>query len=584
MALADDIFGAAAAALSAAGNRLAKASGNGDDDDRHGLPGDDEDVPFEAMQDALVSSGLAEPTEGKPRGLFHDPYSVADWGGWRQRPTSLTYETLRQMALTPIIAAIIQLRVDQVAQFAVPQQGPYDHGYKIVLRDRRDKNRSMTEEEQTQATELERMIETTGYMLEGEKNYDRDNFRQFLKKIVRDCLVYDQTCVEVIRDRKGRPSRFLTLPAETIRPAVLDSEHMDPAEKRSRVAYVQVYEDTVIAEFSADDLAWGIKNPRSDLRVNGFGFSPIEQMVRLVTAWLYGFEYNQNFFKQGSAIKGLINIKGAIPDRQMRAFRRQWYTMISGVQNAFKTPILNADEIQWHPMHQSNRDMEYGQWMDWLTKIVCSLFGVDPVEINFVFSSSGSGGAMFDRRPNEAEVSESKDKGLRPLIEFIEDYINQHIVWELAPSLEFQFTGLDSKSEQKEREARIAEVRAVKTVNQIRAEMDEPPLEGKLGEVILDPTWLQWASQLQAQEQQAQQAAQPQPGQPQGPMPGSTPQGTPENPTGEPPPPEEQAPPDQGAAPQGEALAASLALTRTVGELRKSLDGDMQILEIEVGG
>lgn len=209
----------------------------------------EEDISFEQMQEALAQTGLAEPTEEKPRALFHDPYSVMDWGGWRERPSVLTYDTLRQMAMkNTVIAACIQVRVNQVAQFARPQQGRYDKGYKIVLRDRRDKRRSMSTLEAAQAAEIERMLETTGFLLPDEKPSDRDSFKDFCKKAVRDIIVYDQWCFEKIRDRAGRISRFVALPSETIRPAVADIEHMDPAELRNRVVDAQHCRRVVLGE------------------------------------------------------------------------------------------------------------------------------------------------------------------------------------------------------------------------------------------------------------------------------------------------------------------------------------------------
>lgn len=482
---------------------LVKALGDSADDDA--------DIPFDRMQDALVRSGLAEPTEEKPRGLFHDPYAVMDWGGWRERPSALTYETLRMMSVkNTIIAAIIQIRCNQVAQFGRPQQGPYDKGYRIILRDRRDRKKVMTPIEKKRASEIERMLETTGFLLPDEKPADRDSFRAFLRKGTRDVLTYDQWAFEKIRDRKGRVSRFIALPSESIRPAAADIEHMDPKELRERVSHVQVYEDTPIAEFSPEDIAWCVMNPRSDLRSNGFGFSNIEMLVNLVTAWLYGFEYNQRFFMQGSAIKGILNVKGAIPDRQLRAFRRMWYSMVSGVSNAWKTPILNSEDIQWVSMHSTNREMEFAAWMDWLTKLTCAVFGIDPVEINFIFGGGGSsgGGGLFDRRPNQAEVQESKDKGLVPLMDHISDHLNAHIVWELEPDFEFAFTGLDAKAEEKEQESRIKAVSNYETVDGVRALLELDPLPNGQGEVVLNPTWLQF---VQGKEAQAAQDAGMQP-------------------------------------------------------------------------
>lgn len=451
------------------------------------------DVSSEEMRKALVNMGLADPTDEKPRALFHDPYSVYDWGGWRERPSSLTYDTLRQMAArNTVIAAIIQVRVNQVGQFARPQQGRYDKGYKIMLRDRRDSKRTMTPEEQLQAAEIERMLETTARLLPEEKPSSRDSFRAFIKKGVRDILIYDQWCFEKIRDRKGRISRFQALPSETIRPAVIDWEHTDAAVLHESVSHVQVWEDTVMAEFSPDDLAWCIMNPRSDIRANTFGYSFVEQLTNLITSWLYGFEYNTRFFTQGSAIKGILNVKGAIPDRQLKAFRRMWYSMVTGVHNSWRTPILNSDDLQWIPMHSTNREMEYSAWMDWLTKLTCAVFGIDPLEINFQFGNTGQTSSL-NTSDNEKKLTESKDKGLRPLMEHIQDCLNQHIIWEINPDFEFVFVGLDAKNEEKERDGLIKEVGQYLMVDEVRAVLDKEPLPDGLGQVINNPTWLQFA-------------------------------------------------------------------------------------------
>jgi hypothetical protein len=581
---------------------LAKALGESEEDG--------EDIPFDKMRDALVRSGLAEPTEEKPRALFHDPYAVTDWGGWRERPSSMTYETLRMMSVkNTVIASIIQIRCNQVAQFGRPQQGPYDKGYRIIPRDRRDKKKVLTPAEKKQAAEIERMLETTGFLLPGEKPADRDSFRTFLRKATRDILTYDQWAFEKIRDRKGRVSRFIALPSESIRPASADIEHMDVKSLRERVSHVQVYEDTPIAEFSPEDIAWCVMNPRSDLRANGFGFSYIEMLVSLVTAWLYGFEYNQRFFMQGSAIKGILNVKGAIPDRQLRAFRRMWYSMVSGVSNAWKTPILNSEDLQWVPLHVNNREMEYGQWMDWLTKLTCAVFGIDPVEINFIFGNSGQSSSLNQSRPNAAEVQESKDKGLVPLMDHIADNLNMHIIWELAPDFEFAFTGFDAQAEEKEQEGRIKAVTNYKMIDEVRALYEDDPLPNGMGQLILNPTYMQWAMQKEQAamggppgggegdmgmgdpdalpstapgNDEEDLAGPPQKGPP---KPGQPPKG----PQGPQPPKGAQKPPGKPfGSPGEEALQASAFVERTArGILRKSrvhtrTEGGREIIDIEL--
>jgi HK97 family phage portal protein len=456
-----------------------------------------DDVPLSEMHSALIKAGLAEPTNAMPQSLFYDPYQVSDYGGWRQRPFGLTFQTLNYMSFNCVpIAAIIQTRCNQVGQFCRPQKGRYDKGYRIRLRDRKDVNRSMTPGETNEAMAIERMLETTGFLMPGEKPITRDDFGAYCKKGVRDVLRYDAWSTEIVRDAYGRPSRFWGLPSETIFPAVVDREHMTLADQRQLTTHVQVIENVVISEYTSDNLIYSIMNPRSDLVANGYGLSPVEMAIRMVTAFLYGFDYNQNFFMQGSAQKGLINIKGTIPDRQMQAFRRQWYTMVSGVGNAWKTPILNSDDVQWHSMHTANRDMEFSGWMDWITKFICALFGVDPAEINFQFGNTGQTNSLGSQSAEE-KITESKDKGLRPLVEHIEKTLN-YMVAELNPDFEFSFAGLDAKSEEKEREAADKECKSYKTINEVRAQQDLPPLPGDRGEAILDPVWIQW---VQSREQ-----------------------------------------------------------------------------------
>ena len=609
MGLFDDLRALAGGAFRAVGQRIDGGA----------------DIPPEAFAKAMEELGIspnpdemgdrtgtpgrvADPTEEKPRGLYHDPYSIIDWGGWRERPSALTYETLRAMAAkNTVLAAIITLRCNQVAQFARPQQGKYDRGFRIIKRNRRDRRVNMTKAEQNRANEIEKMIETTAVLLPDEKASDRDSFRAFIKKGVRDILTYDQWCYEKIRDQSGRVSRFIALPSETIRPAVADIEHMEAAELRERVSHVQVYEDTVIAEFGPDHLAWNIMYPRSDLRVNTFGYSPVEQLIHLVTAWLYGFEYNQRFFSQGSAIKGILNVKGAIPDKQLRAFRRMWYAQVTGVTNAWRTPILNSEDIQWQSLHSTNREMEFSAWMDWLTKLSCAIFGVDPIEINFQFGNTGQSHALKEARQEE-KVSESKDKGLRPLMDHIEDSLNRHIVWELAEDFELAFTGLEAKTEEEEREARVKEVTNYRTVDEVRADEELPPMPDGMGQVILSPTWMQVWTQKQQEQQQQQQAMQQQqqPGAPPG-APGEEQQppgaeggeeGSPPGAQGPQPGPggpgggqspfgalggAQAGPPGGGGAPPELQLERSLANVEELAKsLRRKREGDTVVIEFDI--
>jgi HK97 family phage portal protein len=435
-----------------------------------------------------------------PKSLFWDPFAVIDALGYKDKPTSITYATLNQMVWRmPIIQAIIKTRCTQVSNFAQPQVDRFSTGYRITLRDKKQKPSPASEQKSQQ---LERFIRTTGVT---ETPQGRDSFEQFLQKYVRDSLTYDQACFEIVPARSGKPAAFYAVDASTIRIADTTRLFVSP-EDHDVARYVQIYDGLVVAEYTVDELSFGVRNPTSNIRLQQYGQSELEMLVQTVTALLWAWDYNQKFFSQGANVKGIINFKGAVPEKQLRAFRRHWYGMTAGVENAFKTPIVNSDDMQWVNMQATNRDMEFSAWFDFLIKIAASIFEMDPLEVNFKYGDSGGAKSMFESA-NESKLTASKDRGLKPLLRFISDKVDQSIIQPLDEDFMFEFVGLEASSPSEQADLVTKQVKSVKTVNEARAEEDMPPL--KDGDLILDPVYMQAMSARTAQEQQAQQGGPP---------------------------------------------------------------------------
>jgi hypothetical protein len=451
-------------------------------------------LPENADGQQNLPDGLPDPTDEAAKALMVDPFSVIDQLGYKDRPSGLTYWTLEEMVRrVPVVTAIHQTRTEQVANFAIPQQNDRDPGFRVKLR---DKTKNTTKAERKRAREIEDWLMWTG----STRKFGKDSFETFLQKIVRDSLTYDQASFEVVDNRKGEPSDFYAVDAATIRIADVPlGADLDDDPNRAR--FVQIYDEVVIAEFAAHELCLGIRNPRTGIRLNGYGYSEMEMMINVVTALLWTFEYNKRFFSQGSAPKGILNFRGSIPDKKLDAFRRQWYQLISGVANAWRTPVVNSEEIQHINLHTSNRDMEFSAWNDFLIKICSAIYLFDPAEIGFIYGNTGQTTQMF-QAPAEQRIKHSKDRGLRPLLRKTASWVNHYLVWRIEEDFEVEFTGLDSKSSDQIADLQKKQVTYLKTVDEIRAEDDMDPLPDGKGEVILDPTWLQFA---QAKDMEAQQ-------------------------------------------------------------------------------
>ncbi len=121
--------GAAGLLLDWAGNPIQsdfyKAEGN--------APSPDEDqdrAPGGTAQDTSDNAPVPD-LEAKmdPKSLFWDPYAIVEQLGYKERPSSITYGTLKAIVWkVPTIQAIIQTRVNQVASFATPQRNRYQLG------------------------------------------------------------------------------------------------------------------------------------------------------------------------------------------------------------------------------------------------------------------------------------------------------------------------------------------------------------------------------------------------------------------------------------------------------------------------
>lgn len=448
----------------------------------------------------------SEPAQ-EMKALLEDPLGILDAMGYKDKPFSLSYDVLRRMATKDaVISAIITTRVNQVSTFTAPARFSRSGiGYEIRLRDPAS---TPSKDDIAVMTSIEKFLENTGY----DNDNERDDFDTFVRKIVRDRLTYDQVAFEIVPDRKGRPAEFYAIDASTIR---LASENLvaDKSETKIKnsdlIKYVQVIDGRIRAYFTSEELAFGTANPRTDIYISGYGFSELEMLIHQITSHLWAEEYNSRFFSQGGTTKGILNLKGnanaPISPHQLDSFKRQWISQVSGMTGAWKTPVVSVEGLEYINVSQSNREMEFEKWLNYLINIASAVYQIDPSEINFPNrggATGGSGGGLGDGGI-EDRLKHSKDKGLRPLLRFIESLINKHLVSKFDQKYVFSFVGLDSKSEKEIVELNAQRVKVYKTVNEIRSEEGLPDLEG--GDIILDPTYIQYLGQKQQAEMMKQQ-------------------------------------------------------------------------------
>lgn len=465
---------------------------------------------YKSMSPSLNNVDLVKSMPARDmKAYMENPIRMAQATNYKDKPSSLSYNILYQMSVkNSVVGAVINTRVNQVSAFTKPARFSEDGvGYKIRLR---DPSETPNSEQKEVMNSIELFLENCGFS----DDSDRDDFDTFIRKIVRDSLTYDQMCFEVIPDRKGKPAEILAVDAATIRAASENYQadqtwmEMVPNKKNEEVKWVQVVDGTIVSWFTARELAFGVRNPRTNINLQPYGFSELEQLIHQITSHLYAEEYNSKFFSQGGTTKGIINIKsdpnGVGNKEQLDSFKRQWRAQVNGMTGAWKTPVLQVPNgIEYINVSQSNREMEFEKWMNYLVNIVCAVYQIDPAEVNFPNNGgvSGNGGSVFESS-QEVNLKNSKDKGLKPLMRFIESIINKFVVSKFSQDYVFVFTGLDEKSEEEKAELDTKQVKTWRTVNEIRKEHGEKPLEN--GDIILDPSYLNYIQQKEMAAQQGE--------------------------------------------------------------------------------
>lgn len=460
----------------------------------------DEDPLTKAIADNVVPFPSRAAREKKPgmQSVVLDDWTVNVQGDYWDRPSGLSFDALRMMVnQTPILNAVIMTRVRQVQRFCrISEKGIDAPGFEIRHRDRGHK---LSKSEQETIGMLNRFVSNCGWEFKPRlrKALRRDSFAQFMAKSVRDSLIMDSAPIELEwkNDKKKGIDGFYAVDGATIRLCTEDGyNHND------QIFSLQLVEGQIRAAYTHDDLIYEPRNPRTDVNAAGYGLSETELLIRVVTGYINAMTYNIKGFDSNSIPKGMLQIVGNYDDNDIKAFRRYWNAMVKGVNNSWALPVMVAKDgeskASFEKFGVEFNEMYFSKWMTFLTSIICAIYGMSPSEINFD-SFSGGTSSPLSGSDTEEKLTASKDSGLRPLLASYENTFSDFVIAEFSDDFVFRFTGLDPEDLQHKQEMR----KLVLTVNEIRAEENQPPLEGPIGDAPVNPALIgPWMQITQGQE------------------------------------------------------------------------------------
>lgn len=416
---------------------------------------------------------------------------------------------LHEFSKNIIVQSIIRTRNSQLRKYTRPARESSDGvGFEIVPRPTgKESDEVLSPQKKHEIIRLENFIKYTGSDPSQRASH---TFSTFVSQFLYNHYVFDQINVEKVRDRSHHLHHFNILDGGTI---VYDKIPQGVDDKRSYKQYIAPGKDPI--KFSEDELTFVIYNDFQDSTREGYGYSEVEAALSHLGYHIDTEQFNARFFSQGGTTRGLLVVdSGGTTQENMAALqslRRTWQTSASGLNGAWKIPVISAHDAKFVNMTQNSKDMEFESWLNYLINIISSIFQIQPDEINFPNrggATSKGGSAINEGNSQKNRMQQSKDKGLQPLLNHLEDFINDYIMPELNKDYYFRFTLGDTQSETERQQLIKQKLDNGMTLNEARKENGLPPLEDDIGNFPGNPATVVQFLQYEASQNEVFQQIQ----------------------------------------------------------------------------
>jgi hypothetical protein len=143
-------------------------------------------------------------------------------------------------------------------------------------------------------------------------------------------------------------------------------------------------------------------------------------------------------------------------------------------------------------------DMEYSKWNEYLIKVACSIFAISPEEVGFAGTNS-SANTVFESN-NESRLKHSQDKGLYPILKFLQSRVNRYIIDKIDPEYCLRYVGYDAMSRAEEVDIVIKKSSSLITLDEAREELGYKALKQKgVSDKVMSSTYAQF-EMMQSQQ------------------------------------------------------------------------------------
>lgn len=311
----------------------------------------------------------------------------------------------RALAQTPWVHAAIDIRKDQLAT------AEYD-----IVQLRHDGRKNV------------RLAQRIRDLFETPNALDA-SFHSFVARLTDDLLTLDAAPFEIVRYPTGEIAELWPVQGERI--AVnrrWDGSNPD------LYRYALLVDGRIRETFRDEQMGYLMDNPRTDSPI---GVSPVQILMSVIDAELKAQNYNKRMVT-GAAPDGIFNIGESAIDTDVQRAKSEWEARMADggavhIIGGFKGP-------SWMPFRETNRDMQFREWVDLLLRCIAVVYGLSPMDLGITFD--------VNRSSADTQSQNSEDRGIRPLMDLFQRYFTRKVVWDESfggreNNLAFRWTALN---------------------------------------------------------------------------------------------------------------------------------------------
>lgn len=319
-------------------------------------------------------------------------------------------------------------------------------------------------------------------------NINNETFRTMLDKMCEDLLVLDAVSLEKTRYPDGTLAELYFVDSATIRPVYDEYGNQDiivplktvQGDEELPVSYLQILNNSQYGGPESGDIvaAWPKKDfihfhmhPQGAMEAFGYGLSPLEGVLSVISNLLNADNYNSTYFEEGAFPPAILNIVGQISQRDLEAFKEYFYQEISG---NFHRPALMASQNESKVINLkefNNRDMQFMEYTLFLAKMLCAAYEMAAEDIGLT-DTTGS------KSVSEVQKDISDQKGYSSILHLFKEIFNQEIIWKDFGYDDLEFEWIAEDNSEPDIASQVddrALKNGTKTINEVRLANGETP-------------------------------------------------------------------------------------------------------------